>query len=287
MRIAGNLFFFNRNDLVHIFRDQRERDFTGATHGNSVGNGGRGWNGNELMLFESQQHGRQPRGFHADHLHFRARLLDGAGDAGNQTAAAHGNNHRFELRALLEQLQAESALPRDYSHVVEGVKKGESLFARKIQGVMASLVVIKAVENYVGPVILRGRHFHQGRSGGHDDGAAYFAKRGVIGDGLGMISRGSADDAALLFFGAEQKNFVERAAFLVGAGHLQIFELEIDLLTGGCRELGGIRARRIVDGIANAVGGLADHAEELNGGGFGHVRAFYSPAVLPRESHFA
>ena len=91
------------------------------------------------------------------------------------------------------------------------------------------------MEDHICAVVLRGRHLHHGRRRGHDDGAPDFAKRGVIGDCLRVISRGSADHTAFLFFRAEQQDFVERAAFLVSAGHLQIFELEIDLLASGRR----------------------------------------------------
>ena len=142
----------------------------------------------------------------------------------------------------------------------------------ELQGVFAGFVVIDAVEDYVAAIILRGRHLDEGRGGGHDDGAANAALRGVIGDGLRVVSRRGANHAALLFLRAEQQDFVERAAFLVGAGHLQIFELEVDLLAGGGGELGGIRARREVDRTANAVGGFADHGEQLERGGLIHAR---------------
>ena len=225
------------------------------------------------MLFESEQHRGQSRRLHADHFHFGPQFLDRASDAGNQSAAAHGNDHRLQLRALLEQLEADRALAGDYGDIVEGVHKREPLLGGEFQGMLTGFVVIDAVEDDISSVILCGRHLHHGRRRGHDDGAADFAKCSVIRDRLGVISRGGADHAALLFFRAEQKDFVERAAFLVCAGHLQIFELEIHLLSRGRGELGGIWARRIVNGIANAVGGFSDHGEQLECGGLVHLLA--------------
>ena len=76
------------------------------------------------------------------------------------------------------------------------------------------------MEDHISAVVLRGRHFHHGSGGGHYDSAADFALRGMIGDGLRVISCGSADYAALLLFRAEQEDFIKSAALLIGAGHL-------------------------------------------------------------------
>ena len=185
------------------------------------------------MLLDGLQHGRQAGRLHANDFYLGTQLLDGAGHAGDQTAPANRHDHSFQLRALLEQLEADGALPGDDGDVVEGVQKDLALLAGQLQGVFASFVVIHAVEDYVAAIILRGCHLDEGRGGGHDDGAANAALRGVIGDGLRVVSRRGANYAALLFLRAEQQDFVERAAFLVSAGHLQIFELEVDLLAGG------------------------------------------------------
>jgi len=223
------------------------------------------------MLLDGQQHGGQPGRLHADDFYLGTQLLDGASDAGNQAASAYRYDHSFQLRALLEEFKADGALPGDDRDVVEGVQEHLTLLAGELQSVLAGLIVIDAVEDYVAAITLRRRHFHQRSGGGHDDGAANAALRGVIGDSLRVISRRSADDAALLFFRAEQQDFVERAAFLVRAGHLQIFELEIDLLACGGGEFGGIRARGHVDRSANAVGGFADHGQQFERGGLVHA----------------
>ena len=187
------------------------------------------------MLFDSEQHRRQSHCLHADDSYFGPQFSDSASHAGNEAAAAHRYHYRFQLRTLLEQLQADRALASDYGDVVKSVNKSEFLFAGEFEGMFASLVIIHAVEDYISSVVLRGRDLHHGRRRRHDDGAADFAKCGVIGDRLRMISRRGADHAAVSFFRAEQQDFVERAAFLISAGHLKIFELEIDLLAGGGR----------------------------------------------------
>ena len=79
---------------------------------------------------------------------------------------------------------------------------------------------------------------------------------GVIGHGLRVISRRRGNHAAPAFFGGEQQNFVERAALLEGAGHLQIFELEEDRVAGQLRKRlrahEGRKKNRAADALAAA-----------------------------------
>ena len=87
-----------------------------------------------LMLLDGQQHGRQARRLHADDFYLGTQLLDGAGHAGDQSAAANRHDDSFQLRALLEQLEADGALPGDDGDVVEGVQKDLALLARRASG---------------------------------------------------------------------------------------------------------------------------------------------------------
>jgi hypothetical protein len=54
-------------------------------------------------------------------------LLDGAGDAADEPAAADGDDDGFEVGDLLQQLEADGSLPRDDLVVVKGVQEGEAV----------------------------------------------------------------------------------------------------------------------------------------------------------------
>ena len=73
----------------------------------------------------------------------------------------------------------------------------------------------------------------------------------MVGHTLRVVAGGGGDDSAFGFFGGEEAEAVERSAFFEGAGHLQVFELEIDLLAG---EFG--------EHLGAGAGGGIDLAEE-------------------------
>ena len=60
-------------------------------------------------------------GLHADHAYVGAQRLDRDRDPGQQPAAAGGHQHGAYVGRLLEDLEAERALPGDDVDVVEGV----------------------------------------------------------------------------------------------------------------------------------------------------------------------
>ena len=57
----------------------------------------------------------------------------------------------------------------------------------------------------------------------------------MIGDRLRMVAGGRGDHPAGAVFGRKLKQFVERAALLVGGGELEVLELQPDL---GADDLG-------------------------------------------------
>src|SRR5207244_7910487 len=66
----------------------------------------------------------------------------------------------------------------------------------------------------------RGRRFR------HDDGRRDAETPGVVRHCLRMISGGRRDHAARALIGRKLKQFVERAALLVGRGELEVLELQ-------------------------------------------------------------
>ena len=68
-----------------------------------------------------------------------------------------------------------------------------------------------------------------------------------------MVAGAGGDDAAGGLLGGERGDAVECAALFEAAGHLQVFELEEDLLAGHAGEHLGAGAGGAVDGVADAL----------------------------------
>ena len=195
---AGDLFFLDGNHLIHIFRDQRIGDVAGAADGDAVGDGGSAGNRDRCVL-------RQwPRPWKAGARSARRRLSPSGRNSlmaqatpainpppptGTTTASSCG--HCSSNSRPMVPCPAITAISS------KGCRNVRPRSSAERQGVLAGFVVIGAVQDHLGAVILRGHHFHQRRGRGHDDGAADAAARGVIGDGLRVVSRRGGNDAAL------------------------------------------------------------------------------------------
>ena len=83
----------------------------------------------------------------------------------------------------------------------------------------------------------------------------------MVGDGLGMVAGGCGDDAVGSLLRGQQQDFVQRAALLVGASHLQILELQMNILAAGGGERGGMLAGRAPDAFADADAGRTNGGE--------------------------
>ena len=75
----------------------------------------------------------------------------------------------------------------------------------------------------------------------------------LVSQRLGVIAGGSGDDAALLLIGRKLRKRVARAALLETSGPLQVVELAKNLHAGDFAERNVARARRVVDGVFNAI----------------------------------
>jgi hypothetical protein len=162
---------------------------------------------------------------------------------------------------LLEEFQPDGALPGDDGVVIEGMHKGEVLGLAAAQGLFESFVVVRAVQNHIGAITARRRDLDQRRGQRHANLGADAKLAGVVGHALRVISGRGRDHALGAFFGAEREQLVQRAALFESAGPLQVVELQIDLVGGGFGKRRRKRARRKVDGVANAAQGRLDVVE--------------------------
>ncbi len=158
--------------------------------------------------FAGAQHRGQLLRLDADDADLGVGLLEGAGDAADEAAAADGDDDGFDVGDLLEQFEADGALAADDLGVVEGMDEGAALFDAAAHGFFAGLVVAGAVEDDFGAIAARGGDLDLRRGQRHDDLGANAARGGVEGDALGMIAGAGGDDAALALGLAEREQLV-------------------------------------------------------------------------------
>ena len=172
------------------------------------------------MGLERRPHRCKARRLHSNDANCRIVGLHRDGDAAHQPAAAHRNHHGFHIRQLLNQFQANGALPRDDGVVVEGMDIGEPLRFAEAQRFLVGLIVIGPVKVDFGAILAGGGHLGEWRGERHDDGGANPQPRGMVGHTLGMIAGGRADDAVPTLIVRQLQQLVQGPALFEGAGHL-------------------------------------------------------------------
>ena len=161
----------------------------------------------------------------ADDAHLGPRLLDDAGDPADQPAAAEGDDHRGEVRDVLEQLQAQRRLAGDHVRVVERMDERGAGLGRALARERDAVVDGVAAEVDDAAEAADGGDLGHGRARGHEDLAREPARAGGVGDGLRVVARAAGDDAGAAVAGAE---LVERAAELERARALEVLRLDED-----------------------------------------------------------
>ena len=250
------LVVFDGQELIHIFLHIGEHQVAGGTHGHAIGNGDGAGQGDDVACFHRGLHGSGARGLHADDLHIGIEQLGQSGHACRQAAAADGNQNDVHIRQRLENFIGNGALAASHVQVVEGRDIGQALFFGQFHGVVCGVVEYGTLQDDPGPVLLGAVHFHQRCGGGHDDGGFHAGHLGGVGHALGVVAGGGGDQALGLLFFRQLAGFIVSAADLVGAGDLQVFGLEIDLVAA---QVGKILA---VDKL-----GVRNHAAQ-NAAGF-------------------
>jgi hypothetical protein len=101
-----------------------------------------------------------------------------------------------------------------------------SLCGLELLGMSVGIVEPLAMKDDARAMAFGLRDLHRRGADGHDDGHRNAEAPAMISDGLRVVSRGSSDNAARALAFVQRKQFVERAAFLIGCSELQIFELQ-------------------------------------------------------------
>ena len=109
--------------------------------------------------------------------------------------------------------------------------KGVTLLLRQLVRVIAGLVEHVSGQNHLGAVALGAVYLHERRGGGHHDHSLYTGQLGGVGHALGVVARGGGDQALGLLVLGQGADLIIGASHLVSAGILQVFRLEIHLVS--------------------------------------------------------
>ena len=248
--------FGHDDNIVDQPPDDFQRDVAGRFDGDALGDAGA--TQGRLDPVQGVIHrGIQIR-LDADNIDFRRDRLGRGGDAGNEPAAADGNDDRVESRDVVQDFESRGSLPGDNFLVVIGMDENQPVARRAFQG--EGLDGVDAVAPQFDPRAKRlgAADLGEGGAFGHHDGRRNAEPLGVIGDALRMVAGGHRDHAALFFVRGQAVELDQRAAILEGSGALQGFELEIDI---GVEQIGkrtGPDCRRADDIARDEIGGAAN-----------------------------
>ena len=147
------------------------------------------------MLVQAAVHTGGTLGLYAVHLDLRAQGLDGKGNTGNQSAAAHRHHHSIHIRQLVKDLQADGTLPGDDLLVIVGVDKGHVVLLLQLHGLVVGFVVGAGHKADLRAQIFGVFHLHQGCAVRHTDDAADAAPGSGQRHALRMVARRAGNHA--------------------------------------------------------------------------------------------
>ena len=226
---AGDFVIADQCDLVDIFAHQLEGVVAGPLDCDAVSDGGDGGQAFGLAAVDSVVHTGCACRLNAVDLHRRADLLDGVGDAGDQSAAADGDHDGVDVVQVIQDLQGDGALACDDVFIVEGMNEGVAFAFFQLQRLFICVVVAALHQAHICAIALGGLHLGDGSGIRQADERFDAILRRCQRHALGVVSCGAGDDAPGLLLVGEHCDLVGRATNLEGAGDLQIFRLQVQL----------------------------------------------------------
>jgi len=214
------------DDFVDVALNEGEGALGGTGDGDAVCDGaGRGCRHN-APGGEGAADAVHRGGLDADDADIRAPGLYRHRDPGKQPTAAGRYQHFGNVGDLVEQFEAESALPGDDRVVVERGHEDAALATGDGLCLGAGIIERGAVDDDAGAKCAGGVDLGEGRRLGHDNGDGNAAGRAGEGDPLGVVAGAHGDEASAGGGGIELADEVEGAADLEGAGELEVLALE-------------------------------------------------------------
>ena len=194
-------------------------------------------------------------GFDADDLDVRLQRLGGDCDAGDQAAAADGDDEGIEVRLIGQHFERDGALAGDDVEVIERVDEDQAFLLAELEGVVLGLVEHQPFEDDPGAVVAGVFDLVEGGRLGHHDRRRDAEAAGMVGDALGMVTGRGGNHAAALFVVGQLGQLVERAALLEGRRILAVLELDPDIRAGNRRQGARMRQLRPLDVSFEDFGG--------------------------------
>ena len=244
------------NDIVHILLAQLVGQLARSFDLNAVRKGGGRFQGLVLVLVQAAVHAGSALGLHAVHLDLRAQGLDGKGNAGDQSAAAHRHHHSIHIRQLVQNFQADRALPGNDLLVIVGVDKGHVVLLLQLHGLIVGFVVGAGHKADLCAQIFGVFHLHQGCAVRHTDDAADAAPGSCQCHTLCMVTRRAGNNPLGAFLLRKLADLIVSAPHLKAAGGLQVLGLEVQLAVLG--QLGGFNEVGLACHVLQHKGGVVD-----------------------------
>lgn len=203
--------------------------------------------------------------------------LHGECDAGDDAAATDRHHDGVDVRHLVDDLEAERALPGDHCRVVERRDEhGAGVGGEVLRGAQRFFHGV-AAQHDVGSVVAGGLQLGQSDPDRREDRRGDAELAGGEGNTLRVVAGARGDDALGTLLGGQGREAVVGAAHLVGTRALQVLALQVHRRP----EQLGEELRRLHRGDAcDALDGLArrldvrerrDRGERVRGGaGVGH-----------------
>ena len=137
--------------------------------------------------------------------------------------------------------------------VIKSMDIGQTTLFGKQHGMRIGLVVIAAENDDFCAMAAGLLDLHHWRCAGHDDRRGNSEVLGVIGQTLSMIAGRGGNDAGLSLALVHQQQGVERAAFLIGCGELQILKFEKNFCPAEFRQRDTLERWRVDDPALDPV----------------------------------
>ena len=201
-------------------------------------------------------------------------MLEEGRDAGDQAAATDRHEHGIKITAgLSRDLHADGPLPRDHIRVVERVHEDEVAIAGETERMIASGVIVIAVQQHFAAEIDDRPHLDAWRGQRHHDDRRDAASTRRKRHALGVVARRGADHAACSRARRQVGDLVVGAAQLEGEHRLQVFALEQDRVAETARQPRGRLERRLDGHIVDAR--TQDSLHVFRSGTGSHPRSIY------------
>ena len=121
---------------------------------------------------------------------------------------------------------------------------------------LTGFVVDISIQHHLSAIALGALHLHQGRRGRHDDDRLRPIGLRRVGYALSMVAGGSGNQAFGPLLVRQGADLIVGASDLVGACHLHVFRLQVDLVAGLLAEILAVKKLCLNGGLFDHLGGF-------------------------------